>query len=86
MEINDLQDIPRFARYLAIELQKQGLHTWSDEVASYDHVWGFPATEYLGEFRILLKELLRNEPLLPKSIQPDVKSAIQSLNKSFGGQ
>jgi hypothetical protein len=42
------------------------------------------SSEYLGEFRILLEDLIRENILSEDKIKIEVNAAIEAINKAFG--
>lgn len=84
-QFTDLQNMKDFASHLAKELNSIGENNWSKEIDFYSTNTYTTQTEYLGEFRIALKQLLQEkEPLLKKDLVADIKLAIEAINKAFG--
>jgi hypothetical protein len=82
-EFNEINDLTRFAKYLCSVLKDTGHNELADRVQVFQRVWVFPATEYLGEFRILLQEIQKNSITLPPDFTQGIKDAITSINKAF---
>lgn len=82
-EFNSLEDLTRFAEYLGSVLTDTGQNELADRVKGFEKVWGIPATEYLGELRILLKELKKSSKTFPPEVNRGIKDAITSINRAF---
>jgi hypothetical protein len=81
---NNLQTMKQFAHYLSNELKSIGELHWADEVNSFSYN-SFPSSsEYLGELRIVLKQMMNEIQNLPDHLKQEIRTAIESINKAFG--
>lgn len=82
-EFNELSDLKRFAKYLSEEFEFQGKQDLANQIKQFERIWSYPATEYLGEYRILLNKIISDFDDLDTKLIYNIKKAISSLNKAF---
>lgn len=82
-EFNNLDDMKRFAKYLSTEFESQGNQKTANQIKQFERVWSYPATEYLGEFRNLLSDVIGESKDLESNIIKNIMKAISAINKAF---
>lgn len=83
-EFNNLNDMKEFAKYLSKKLESFGYKDKSKMVNEFSYNSYTTSSEYLGEFRILLEDLKKQNVLKDENIKLGVDSAIKAINKAFG--
>lgn len=83
-EFNSLNDVKEFAKYLSKELENFGYKDKSKMVYEFSYNSYTTSSEYLGEFRILLEDLKKQNVLDDDNIKIEVDAAIRAINKAFG--
>lgn len=73
-----------FAKYLSKELENFGHKDKSKMVNEFSYNSYTTSSEYLGEFRILLEDLKKQNVLDDDNIKLEVDAAIRAINKAFG--
>lgn len=84
LQFNQLSDMKEFAEYLSNELVRLGYNDKSKMVSGFSYNSYTTSSEYLGEFRILLEDLIRQNILSEDKIKIEVNAAIKAINKAFG--
>lgn len=83
-EFQSLREMKEFAKYLSEELKNHGLPELSKEVLEFKSNYYTTSSEYLGEFRIVLNEvLLKTNINLSNDLVGNINKAIESINKAF---
>ena len=72
-----------FATYLSRELEEMGYKDKSKMVNEFSYNSYTTSSEYLGEFRILLEDL-KKENIFNNKVKTEVDFAIKVINKAFG--
>jgi len=81
---NDLNQMKQFATALSDHLRQLGEPDLADEVGKFDRNTFTTTTEYLGEFRIVLRQVLLLKTLLsPDKYRTGVVQAIDAIDKAF---
>jgi hypothetical protein len=82
---NDIQNMKDFAKFLSSELQRIGESKWSEEVSFFSSNTFATSSEYFGEFRIVLVELVGNKGIsFSNDLKDNIDLAIKSINRAFG--
>jgi len=82
-KFNHLDDMKEFATYLSRELEEMGYKDKSKMVNEFSYNSYTTSSEYLGEFRILLEDL-KKENIFNNKVKTEVDFAIKVINKAFG--
>ena len=83
----DLQSMKKFASYVSSKLNSIGENKWAEEIDFYSTNTFTTPTEYLGELKIALKQLLREkQSSLTGDLITDIELAIEAINKAFGSR
>ena len=83
-EFNSLDDMKGFAKYLSKELKNFGYKDKSKMVNEFSYNSYTTSSEYLGEFRILLEDLKKQNVLDEDNIKLGMEAAIKAINRAFG--
>ncbi|MCA1066122.1 hypothetical protein QTG56_25455 (plasmid) [Rossellomorea sp. AcN35-11] len=81
-EFKSMEDLKKFAGVLSEELLLQDEADISRDVSYFTRNTFTTSSEYLGEFRILLEEVIKDIKL-NSSLVKTVKKAIKSIDKGF---
>lgn len=84
LQFNKLNDMKEFAKYLSGELIKFGYNDRAKMVDEFSYNSYTTSSEYLGEFRILLEDLIKENILTEDKIKSEVAIAVKAINKAFG--
>jgi len=83
-EFSTLKEMKEFAKSLGEELENCGLEELSDKVIEFKSNYYPTSSEYLGEFRIVLKEVLTNsKDKLSEEWIKNINLGIEAINKAF---
>lgn len=83
-KFNHLNDMKEFAKYLSRELERLGYKDKSRIVSEFSYNSFTTSSEYLGEFRFLLEDLIKQNILSDDNIKLQIDNAIRAINKAFG--
>jgi hypothetical protein len=82
---DSLQRMKEFAVHLSAELSNLGEKSFSESVKGFAFNSFTTSTEYLGEFRIVLKDLLNiRGDILTQETKSLIQEAVAAINKAFG--
>jgi hypothetical protein len=83
-EFNDLQDMKEFAQYISDELMEKNRNNLALEVGEFSYNSFTTSSEYLGEFRIILKKVLSKvDIILNKETIENISKAIKEIDRAF---
>lgn len=83
-EFNSLNDMKEFAKRLSNDLSINGYENKSKMVNEFSSNSYTTSSEYLGELRLVLKDLRKQNVLLNDNLKLEVDAAIEAINKAFG--
>jgi pyoverdine/dityrosine biosynthesis protein Dit1 len=83
-KFEDLNDIKKFAKYLSEELERLGYNDMARMISEFSYNSYTTSSEYLGEFRFLLNDLIKQDILKDNDIKIEVENAIRTINRAFG--
>jgi hypothetical protein len=83
-KFNDLQEVKQFALHLSYELNSRGEENLAKEVKYFSKNTYTTSSEYLGEFRIVLKSLLNLDNKILLGLEDSIRDAVASIDKAFG--
>ena len=84
LQFNQLSDMKEFAKYLSGELIKLGYNDRAKMVDEFSYNSYTTSSEYLGEFRLLLEDLIKENILTEDKIKLEIAIAVKAINKAFG--
>jgi hypothetical protein len=74
----------KFCGHVALEFTKHGLDEGANAIQKFSYNSYTTPSEYLGELRFALTEIISHKALLPSLLIPDMEAAVQAINKAFG--
>ena len=83
LQFNKLDDMKEFAEYLAGELIKLGYDDKAKMVYEFSYNSYTTSSEYLGEFKILLEDLIKENMFHKDKIKSEISIAVKAINKAF---
>lgn len=83
LQFNQLDDMKKFAKYLSGELTRLGYNDRAKMVDEFSYNSYTTSSEYLGEFKILLEDLMKENILIDDKIKCEVVIAVKAINKAF---
>jgi len=83
IQFNKLYDIKEFAKLLSSELIKLGYNDRAKMVDEFSYNSYTTSSEYLGEFRFLLEDLINENIFIENNMKLQVAIAIKTINKAF---
>ncbi|MDD4049354.1 MAG: hypothetical protein PHI90_11200 [Clostridia bacterium] len=83
-KFESLKEMKEFAKSLGEELKNSGLQELSNKVLEFKSNYYTTSSEYLGEFRIVLNEIIlcSKDKLSNKWVESIIKG-IEAINKAF---
>jgi len=84
LPLNSLDDMKQFAKHLTGVLYRLGYSENAKTVEAFSYNSFTTSSEYLGELRIVLKELIQSDLPIEAEIIAEVKTAIQAIDRAFG--
>ena len=84
LQFNKLSDMKEFAKYLSGELIKLGFNDRAKIIDEFSYNSYTTSSEYLGEFRILLQDLIKENIFDEDKIKLELVIAVKAINKAFG--
>lgn len=83
-EFESLKEMKEFAKSLGEELEGCGLKELSKEVLEFKSNYYTTSSEYLGEFRIVLNEVLLDaKDKLSSEWLQSIEKGVEAINKAF---
>jgi hypothetical protein len=83
-EFNSLQDIKKFAEFVSAELIRNHEEKLAVEVSTFSYNSYTTPSEYLGEFRIVLKRVLKERPtVLNEETKESILKAVETIDNAF---
>lgn len=83
-EFRDIQDLKKFANLVSSELAEKNIQDLSLEIGEFSYNSYTTSSEYLGEYRIILKKILSKVEIdLNKETKEKMLKAIEVINKAF---
>lgn len=83
LQFDKLDDMKELAKYLAGVLIKLGYNDRAKIVYEFSYNSYTTSTEYLGEFKILLEDLIKENVFHEDKIKAEISVAVKAINKAF---
>ena len=84
-EFCGLQDMKQFAKLISTELEQNNRADLALETSGFSYNSYTTSSEYLGEFRLVLKKILKEKDFtLDNKIRQSIYKAIAAIDKAFG--
>lgn len=82
-EFDDLDDMKKFASVLSNKLDELGFNEISKDTNQFSYNSYTTSTEYLGEFKLLLERIKKQNILNDEEIEFEIDKAIKIIERAF---